>query len=339
MHIRWLVDWPGDAGSLSASSVASHRYRTGLPAQALRAQGHRIDITTLGELRNGADLLCDVLVVGKLFFDQNAERLSHSTGLFLRAAEGAAKSVADVNDNHFSTPGIADYWRRLCKAVNVCTVGSSTMGQYVSEHAAGAVVTVGDPLASPSGEPRVYRSGFFSRKPLKIAWYGVGKNFPAFGDAAYAIMARPLGVPVEFHVVTAKHPKVDEVCRVFSEKFGSRGSMMFHPWSDQEQWSVVTSCDLVLIPSDPADPTRAVKSANRLTDAIHAGRYVIASPVPAYLPYTDVVTITDDIPGAIQQYVSDPGSALARLKAGQARVEQDCGADAIADQWLRAFNA
>lgn len=341
MHIRWIADcWDGEAEQLESSHFASHRYRTTIPAKALRSKGHKVDITTSGQLRRAhVDLSADVLVIGKLFQNDDLHRVRETIGLFLSAASSNVKTVADINDDHFATAHVGSYWQKLCRMVDVCTVASDAMGKAVGRYATSPILTIGDPLDSPSGEPHVYRRRIFTKPPLKVAWYGMDNNINAMEKAAFAIMDGKPAVRVEFHIITRKRPDVLKLCQVFSSEFGRRGSMTFHEWTRQEQWEVVSRCDLVLIPSNPKDPAKAAKSANRLTDALNAGRYVIASPIPAYEPYGDVATITDDFPMAVAKYLANPAAAKARLNAGQAKVKLECGTDAIADQWLSAFSA
>jgi hypothetical protein len=333
MYIRWIVDWDGNSDRLESSHFASHRYRTTIPARALRSKGHKVDITTIGEIRRGhVDLSADVLVVGKV-----SKYSPETVNTLLDAASKAPKTVADINDDHFYTPSFGEYYRKLCGLADVCTVGTEAMGNIVRRHASCPIVTVGDPVASPKREPHVYRRGFFSRQPLKIVWYGMANNITPMEKAAFSIMDNKPGVPLEFHIITKECPEVLTLCEVFSKEFGRRGSMTFHEWSQELQWDLVSQCDLVLIPSDLGDSRMSVKTANRLTDAVNAGRYVIASPIAAYKPFSDVASVTCDFPEAVKWYVNNPSKAKAKIVAGQALVEKECGDDAIGDQWLKAI--
>lgn len=320
MHIRWIADSP------DRSIAASHRYRMHIPAKVLRDLGHTVDIVPLNDARpSGAD----VSVLGKVFIDGDFQAKAKA---MLEAASG--RVVVDVCDNHFDKPKVGDYWKQACSRADVCVVASPAMGEVVSRYTSSPVVVIGDPLASPYGSPRAYKPSLFIRKPLKVAWYGMINNVTAMERAAFDIMDR-LKEPMEFHLCTSKNQAVDHLCEVFSTEF-KKARMFFHEWSEETQWKMVSECDVVLIPTNPSDAAKAVKSANRMTDAINAGRYVIASPIPAYQPFAKVASVTTDIPAALKWYTKNPAEALAKIAKGQELVKA-CSPESIAQAWLRAF--
>src|SRR5205085_7408808 len=62
------------------------------------------------------------------------------------------------------------------------------------------------------------------------------------------------------------------------------------PWSLEATWKALAECDLAWIPVvDSAQ--KAVKSPNRLLEALWAGRPVVADRIPAYEPYEDLMPI------------------------------------------------
>jgi SAM-dependent methyltransferase len=114
--------------------------------------------------------------------------------------------------------------------------------------------------------------------------------------------------------------------------------MEFVEWDETLQWRLVDEADVVLIPSDASDPAKAVKSANRLTDALHAGRYVIASPIPSYLPYADHAALTDNPVQALHTYMKDPAAARTRIARGQSAVVAEWSPEQVAGLWVRAID-
>jgi len=110
-------------------------------------------------------------------------------------------------------------------------------------------------------------------------------------------------------------------------------------WDEETQWSYVRDADAVLLPSDPAHPKLAVKSSNRLTDALNAGRYVVASAVPSYRPFDAYCSLTDEPVKALQWMIQNPDQALAMVSAGRNAVERVASVACVAEEWGLAFTS
>lgn len=352
LSIRWLVDWKVDSPIASSSPVASMRYRVQYPARALEARGHRVEVVKLQDVRAGLRLEwqgLNVLVIGKLFSDKDLGLFVESSRIQLKCVGAASAAgvtvVADINDDHFSKPTLGDHWTSLAKMADICIVGSEAMGATVQRHSQRPICVVGDPLGSPKGAARVYAdrhkggaiARFFSRPPLKLVWYGMINNVTAMEHWANAIARLADDQPFELRLVTSEHPAVTALCAQFNRRVGRRARMEHVPWTEVAQWEAVADADVVLIPATAGDPTKAVKTANRLTDALYAGRYVIASPLPAYATYGDFADLTDDPLSALQRYLADPASSRNRVVRGQVTVEQDWGGDSVARMWEGVF--
>ena len=351
LNIRWIVDWKAEGPTPDRSPIASMRYRVLLPARALMEKGHQVEIVKMNELHAGRQLDwqgVDVLVVGKQFLNVNLNQFTgqsqHLMQCCFEARAAGTTVVADINDDHFGKPVVGDHWRALAEFADVCTVGSVAMGATVGRYTKRPIVPVGDALGSPRGSPRVYadRTGgvlsrIFHTEPLKLVWYGMTNNVFALEPWAKFIAAAWTDTPLLLRVITSRHALVDELCARIRQQFGKRGLVEFVEWEEDLQWKVVAESDVVLIPSDPADATKTVKTANRLIDALHAGRHVIATPIPSYLPYADFAELTTNPVQALHGYLNDPAAARERIQRGQAAAIRDWGADAVAESWLQAF--
>ena len=290
----------------------------------------------------------DVLIVGKLFLDDDREQFSGNSRRILEACDSArhanAKVIADINDDHFERPDFGDYWKSLAQIADVCIVGSAAMGKTVSRYTHRPVAVVGDPLASPKSAPRVHAdrvgglvSRMFRTLPLKLVWYGNINNVAMFIQWMQWLGRVWTDVPLHVRMVTSRHPTIEAFCIEFNATYAKHAHVEFIEWSEDAQWSVVADSDIVLIPSDASDVAKAVKTANRLTDALHAGRYVIASPIPSYLPYADFVDLGNNPIQALHTYLKDPARARDRIAQGQAAAERQCGMEAIANEWLEVI--
>lgn len=358
LSILWLVDGvEGGAAADWRSPLASNRYRAILPARALIAAGHRVELRPIEGWRFAPEApRPDAIVVGKLLPSADPGRFPAVSRALLAELDAAVAAgvrvLADFNDDHFDRPDVGAYWRALARCVGLCVAGSETMAGRLRSLTPAPVFVVGDPLASPRGEPRVFQrpagagrwvrgllGGAASAPRLKLVWYGHPVNWPAMRAWLPALERLCQTQPYLLWVVTQPHPQVQADLEAHNRRAAPGGLAELLPWDEATQWATVADSDVVLIPSDPADPKKAVKTSNRLTDALHAGRLVIASPLPAYQPYAAQALLTDDPLTALQQMLAEPAEALARVRAGQSEALARCGVEAIAAGWAEAYRA
>ena len=357
MLIHWIVDGiKGDAASGFSSSLASNRYRAIVPAAQLRKEGHTVEFIPMSDWAPNlpGSPTPDVCVIGKLLPNNDPsrfERLARGVldGMSAAAARGMT-TVADFSDDHFENPQVGAYWRALAAQAAICTAGSDVMAQAVQRHSQGPVLTVGDPLASPPATPRVFQNpkgasawaqrllgGSKTAPRLKLVWYGNNSNWPAMQRWSDALGEYSDTQAMLVWIVTRPNATIENYIQRFNDKHSPGALMELVPWDEATQWSVVQDADIVLVPSDLSTPAKAAKSANRLTDALNAGRYVVASPIPAYEVFRPYVSLTDDPVQAIRDYLAQPAQALEKLSAGQIAVRTRHDAAQVATEWLRAF--
>ncbi len=358
MKVAWLVDGvTGDWTVGLSSAAASNRYRAIIPAAELRRQGHAVELFAMsdGEWSSRVqEFGAEVVVVSKQFgwqdrprYERTAERCV--SGLHSLAASGVPV-VVDFCDDHFDDGFLGPHWKTLAAAADLCVAGSQDLKDTVRRHTAAPVEAIGDPIASPRFEPRLFRPRSMRQsvierllgqaaKPhrLRLVWYGNLSNLPALFGWAERLAACAADQPWWLSVVTSETPSLAERIDRFNASHGSTALMELVPWSESVQWQTVEASDVVLIPADVSDPGKRAKTANRLTDALHAGRAVIASPLPSYRPFCESVALTDDPVGALRQYLAEPASALARIQKGQSAAIDHASPGKIAAQWLAAF--
>jgi hypothetical protein len=359
MLIHWIVDGiKGDLENGFSSPLASNRYRAIIPAAQLRSEGHTvvfIPMSSWTSSRAGsASPSPDVCVIGKLLPNNDPQRFER---LALQVLDGMAEAatrqittVADFSDDHFDNPQVGAYWRALAAHADICTAGSDMMAQTVQRHSNGLVVTVGDPLASPASQPRIFQrikgmsawvqsllGGSRSARRLKLVWYGNNGNWPSMQRWADALGDYSATQSLLIWVVTRPNSTIENYIQRFNDKYRPAALMELIPWDETTQWSVVEDADIVLVPSDLSAKAKTAKSANRLTDALHAGRYVVASPLPAYEAFKSYVSLTDDPVQAIREYLAQPLQAMEKLSAGQVAARTRHEAVQVATEWLRAF--
>lgn len=356
LSILWLTDGVEGTDAFDwRSTLASNRYRAILPARALIQAGHQVRLVPIEGWRfDPSALRPDVIVVGKLLPGGPAGRFSTLSQNLLReiatATASGVRVLADFNDDHFDRPDIGSYWRRLAQTVRGCVAGSDTMADRLRRLTPAPIFVVGDPLASSRGEPRVFQppnaagrwvrgllGGAANPSRLKLVWYGHPINWPAMRAWLSALEVLRETQPYLLWVVTQPHPMVQADLDAHNHRAAPGGLAELIPWDEEVQWATVADSDVVLIPSDPSDPKKAVKTSNRLTDALNAGRLVIASPLPAYQPYEDHALMTDDPLAALRRMLADPAAALNRVREGQLAAQAHCSLDVVSKSWAEAF--
>jgi hypothetical protein len=112
----------------------------------------------------------------------------------------------------------------------------------------------------------------------------------------------------------------------------------FVPWSLEAVDSALLACDLVLIPVELGNPRKLAKSPNRLTQALHGGRFAVASPLPAYQPYAEFCYLGADLCQGIRWAIGHPAEILQRIRRGQAYLDRHHSLEVVARFWVDVFH-
>lgn len=356
MHIVWVVD--GVEGSEEQgyhSNLASNRYRAILPAQALREKGHRVTFVSAKDWRWQPENAADAVVIGKLLAGRDAAQYREVSEQVLKQVGAAVRAgtpvIADFNDDHFDHPLMGGYWRQLARLVTVCVAGSDAMAKLLAQHTQRPTQVVGDPIASPPGEPRVFRAAtglqrFVSRllpgggqQRLKLAWYGNTVNWPAMQRWAQELAPLSKTQPFVLWLVTSPSEAVQSFVRDFNAQHAPGALAELIEWDEQTQWDVVRDAEIVLLPSDASDPKKNVKTSNRLVDALNMGRAVVASPLPSYQPFANSVRLTDQPLDGVRWWLEQGGEAIPQLQQGQGAARVLAGLAVVSDTWEKAMAA
>jgi hypothetical protein len=355
MRIGWLVDGVGGDWATGLTSVAaSNRYRAIIPATELRRQGHAVEMFSMSDASwpgRAQQFGADALVVSKQFGWQDRPRYDKLAGARIEGMRILAKSgipvVVDFCDDHFGDPFLGPHWRAMATEAHLCVACSAELQASVRAQTPRHVEVVGDPVGSPRLQPRVFKPRSIVQTGLqrligtalavhrlRLVWYGsLGNVEPLFAWAdklASVAEDQPWWLSVVTNEATAVQQRIDR----FNGSHAGKAMLELVPWSESSQWQTVEASDVVLIPADLSLRGKRAKTANRLTDALHAGRAVIASPLPSYMPFADSAVLTDDPCAELRQYLADPARALQRIGAGQAYALEHASPARIAARWL-----
>jgi hypothetical protein len=300
----------GPAGP--TSELASARYRVLLPAQQLARRGHQVQLASLppggwpAQVKNAE---CDVLVVSKSFHAENEE-------LVAAMKSRGVKVAVDICDDHFARPQVGDHFRRLIAAADQVIASTEAMAESIRRNTGRDAAVITDPVEGPRGLPK-----FSPALPrLRLTWFGHPSNLAGVSSKVHELVALAETLPVQFSIVTGDMGEVKNVVsQLGAAAGGARCRVEFIPWSIEATWKALAETDVVWIPVDDS-AKGMVKSPNRLLESLWAGRYVVADPVPSYMPFSDLMPIGGTLAQAVAAALENPPAIEQRIGAAQRRI-------------------
>lgn len=358
MKIAWIVDaLEYDAAGSPTSSLASYRYRVLFPATALRNLGHAVDVLAVSELPS-YQKQPDAIIVGKHLRGPSQSKFNLESSQILSFVErhqrGGTPILADFNDDHFDDPVSGGYWKALLKMCDIAVCGSMQMQVRAAEMGAKNSIVIGDCLGSRFAAPRVYgprqKSSIMQAairriapkflaqsETLKLIWYGHPSNWPPMKQLLVKMCNAPWTHKTLIRILTSRHPEILTDIAKITEAAPHNLGIEFIEWSEEETQFAIEDSHVVLIPSTPNDSRAKVKTANRLIDGLHAGKFVIASPIDSYNQFQDFCWIGENLIEGLTYYLNHPIEARQKIAAGQEFVREKFSHDAIARLWEAAI--
>ena len=324
------------------SRLASTRLRTLIPAGQIAGKA-RVALVPWSALFDPAGFAAlgapAVLVIAKL---STAEALTRrdevERGLErLRALHGSVRLVADVSDDYaamaaeLNQPFLEAYQRGLAETC-VLTVPCEALAKRLRPVARHGVRVIEDPWESPRANPAAVRCG----DPLQLLWFGnLGNTNAGVVEGGLRQALRGLrGRRARVDVITG--PERSGLVAGIAERLNREypaASIQFVEWSLEAVWSALAHCDLVLLPQDHRDAWGSVKSHNRLVEAIRAGRFALASPIPSYAELADYAWVGEDLAEGLAWALDHPREAEQRIAAGQAYVATRFAPEVVGRKW------
>lgn len=334
MKVAWLINTVvakhvRDADhTLFDCPIASARLRAGVAAREFERRGHENvylvpDEGPVDEGLRGAQ----VCVVTKFDGYSDAGRWAAATA----AAQAAGcRLVVDVSDNPFhKAADVAAYYARTLPLADVVTVNSEAMADAITAQTGRATEIVEDPVLAAPRRPE-----FAPGKRLELLWFGHPTNAPYLVPWLAPITAYARERACRLTVVSAAQGAMEQVAQEVHRLAPQGLDAQFVPWTLEATAMALRKCDLVLLPSDTADPRKAGASSNRLAEAINAGRLAIASPLRSYQPFAAGAWLGDDPIEGVRWALAHRGEVLARVKRGQQLVAERVSAARIAARWV-----
>lgn len=211
--------------------------------------------------------------------------------------------IYDVCDNNFDCPKRGEEYRRYCRESDAVTCNSDAMRFLIHREGGRVAEVIPDPYEHPEWEPS-WGDG--------LMWYGHSVNVKDLVRVIPQLRGRP--------VVALTNE---------TERLES-----FVPWSKEAMDEWFTKSRFVIIPTG----RNIYKSANRLLEAVRAGKFVVAEPLPAYEEFREWMWI-----GGIREGLdwadAHKDECLDRVRACQDYIRDKYSPRTIAEKWARVIDA
>ena len=263
--------------SLEQHALASVRMRSALIARAAENAAWKV---TLGER---FDTHPKVLYVGKIGGYRIESRGPAWLEYMAKAQAHGSRVIVDYTDHHcgFKSAMNTFYTHAIALADELITP-SAMMTQQISTMSFGRVTEIPDPCEVEPAPPRAPGLG-----PWRALWFGSCTNISYLID--FLSSPNNLSQLRQLNVVTDTTG-----ISILKQWSRSINPVTTSPVIESFTWSLknltvaAAKSDIALIPSDPNDPRKAGVSENRLVTALQLGLVTVASPLPAYLPLSNL---------------------------------------------------
>lgn len=326
MDITWITFGPihnTDNQGLF-SPLASVRYRIIIPAMILSQHGYRVRLspvphkTTLEAIK--PLLTSDVVIFSKSITDLNEQ-------LAKQAQHTGARIIFDICDNYLDDPRYGRHYNFMINLADQVVANTQAMAERIEAHTGKQAQVIGEPVEGPQGQPH-----FAPTDPIRLLWFGHPVNFDSLQAMIPQIFPLSQQRRLALHIVTAPHEGIIQACQQFNQQHGNQFQLHLSPWSLETTWQALHDTDMVVIPT-VEHHKKYVKSPNRLVEALWAGRFVIAHPLPAYQQFAAWSWLNWDLCSGIQWAMQHPQAVLSALEASQAYIARHYSPAVIAQQW------
>lgn len=326
------------------SRMASSRYRITIPAAALKQLGRESSVTYLSGQANRKSLMArfektDAVILGKLTSADRdwAADAEFVLGVVQDLRGRGVRIIADFCDDHFIDEVRGGYSTTLANVADAVVASTPELATVLRSVTRAPVTMVTDPVEGKRGAPRVPAADAAS---VHLIWYGHWTNLATLELGLPQLEPVLRRVRVRLDIYSNPESGGEELAAQTQDAWRpSGGECRFIEWSAERAWQALAACDAVLIPTDRHNPKRAVKSPNRFTEAVWAGRFVIAHPLAAYEPLADYGWVGEDLGSGLQWLLDNGAAALGRIAAGQEAIERRFAPAVIAREWMQIIDS
>ena len=312
--------------ALLSSPIASTRMRTAVAAAEWKRSGIGNVYWNPESAGNVDYASANVCILPKFYSDSDPEVWRRAC----RAIKNADRPlVLDVCDYPFRKPRhVQTLYAEALEICDALIVNSERMGELMAQHLPLQPVVIDDAILGPSRNVEFAPAG-----RLRLLWFGHVTNLRYLDHCMNALVGFAAERPCRLTIVTEDAFGAREVTKAIDTRFSPFLRARFVEWSSKAMTEALRECDLALIPSDPADPSKAGVSANRVAEVLRAGRFPVASPLPAYLPFAEAAWLGHDLIEGVRWALGNHGEVRARVRRGQSLVTEKLSPARIGRQW------
>jgi glycosyltransferase involved in cell wall biosynthesis len=332
-EVKQLASGKDPEQALLGYRIASIRMRTGVAALEWKRSGNENVFWDPDTTGHGQDLdwgLVKICIVPKFFFDAPLEPWRQAC---LIAKQNHCPLVLDICDYPFKkAPVVQDFYSEVLKICDAVVVNSERMAELMAPHVSHRPLVIDDAILGEMRNPEFAPAG-----RLRLLWFGHHTNLRYLDGCLDSLVRFAMERPCSLTVVTEAGAGAEETTQHIEARFAPALEARFVEWSLEAMASALRRSDLVLIPSDRSDLLKAGVSANRIAEALTAGRFPVASPVPSYLAFSDSAWLGHDLTEGVRWALANRIEARARIRRGQALVAEKFAAEKIGQQWRALF--
>jgi len=143
-------------------------------------------------------------------------------------------------------------------------------------------------LDSHSMAVKSIKTDYTAANPIRLVWEGQPQTLGSLNLIHPVLIELGKRYPIEIHLVTdaESHLYLGKFVRVKTLPLAQRAlpdiPLQFHAWQEDTLSSVISACDIAVIPLSLEDPFAAGKPENKLLLLWHMGMPVVVSSTPAF---------------------------------------------------------
>ena len=317
-----------DEGSIS-SDLASTRYRVLLPIQGMGPWSHQHEVFMMAP--DTPDLTKKALQADAMVFSKSV--LPANEDLARKARSLGISVLFDVCDDHFQHPRYGEHYRSMAGLANRVVCNTTEMAKVTGAYSSDTPVVIEDPYEGPKGA-----AAFKPGKRLNLLWFGQKANLSGLQESLKDLNMFSSRMPISLTVLTNIDAEIEQAYRQVDSRFGDGFTVSAKPWSLGGQWRELAGCDAVIIPS-VASPTTRVKSANRMIEALWAGKPVVAQPMPGYLPFDRWTPVRGKLSEGLEWLLTNQRAVPAQVSEAQDHIERHYAPAVLAAQWEQTIRS
>jgi glycosyltransferase involved in cell wall biosynthesis len=196
------------------------------------------------------------------------------------------------------------------------------------------IVVIPDPV---EGERQPVHCLHQANEPLRVVWFGHPTNLQPLLQLISPLDGLRDHGDFTLEIVAGLPPQQLAQLRSQLRQCPRRYAITLTQWNGQATvFEALHRSQVAVIPINRQGPKAAV-SNNRLTEALWAGCYVVASPVASYLSFRDASWLGEDLVAGLRWVIDNPGKLPAMVATGQERIAAVFAPQAIAQQWQQAL--